>query len=57
MAEPICGAPAPYGGTGAARKHSRSDLGWMGHCNQRVKAEGLRCWRHPNPITAVTLND
>lgn len=45
-ARPICGAPCPHGGASAARKFSRSELGWMGHCNRRVQNFGDRCFQH-----------
>ena len=43
----ICGAPCRHGGLSAARKYSRSELGWMWHCNRRVGKPGDRCWQHP----------
>jgi hypothetical protein len=43
----ICGAECHYGGLSAARKYSSSDLGWMWHCNRRVRAAGDRCYQHP----------
>lgn len=43
---PICGARCYYGGKSAARKFSRSELGWMGHCNRRVPVAGDRCFQH-----------
>jgi hypothetical protein len=43
---PICGEPCYYGGLSAARKYSSTDLGWMGHCNRRVKNDGDRCAQH-----------
>lgn len=46
MSAPICGAPCQYGGISATRKYARADMGWMWHCNRRVKAEGQRCWQH-----------
>ena len=45
-AEVICGHPCPWGGTSAARKHSNSDLGWMGHCNRKVAVDSDRCGQH-----------
>lgn len=43
---PICGTPCCYGGQSMARKYSRTDLGWMAHCNRRVGTAGQRCWQH-----------
>jgi hypothetical protein len=43
---PICGVPCHDGGVKAARKYSSSDLGWMWHCNRRVKNAGDRCYQH-----------
>lgn len=43
---PICAAPCHYGGLSAARKYSRSELGWMWHCNRRVNVAGQRCYQH-----------
>ena len=42
----ICGAPCAYGGLEMARRRSKSDLGWMGHCNRRVKVPGAYCTQH-----------
>lgn len=42
----ICGQPCHYGGLSPARKYSRTDLGWMWHCNRTVKTAGERCWQH-----------
>ena len=46
MADLICGAPCHYGGLSAASKHSRSELGWMWHCNRKVQTAGAHCWQH-----------
>lgn len=43
---PMCAAPCHYGGLSAARKYSRSELGWMWHCNRRVSEVGQRCYQH-----------
>lgn len=43
---PICGEPCHYGGLSAARKYSRAELGWMWHCNRRVRTDGDKCWQH-----------
>ena len=42
----VCMAPCPGGGSSAARKYSRADLGYYGKCNRAVKAEGERCFQH-----------
>ena len=47
---PICGARCFYGGKSMARKHSKSDLGWMWHCNRRVARAGQRCWQHKTAV-------
>lgn len=46
LPKPICGAPCHYGGLEMTRRRSKSDLGWMWHCNRRVKTEGDRCYQH-----------
>lgn len=56
MEIPICGAPCHYGGLSATRKYSKSELGWMWHCNRQVKVPGTRCYQHRSTPSAVRID-
>ena len=51
---PVCGAPCHWGGLALARRSSKSDLGWMWHCNRRVRAAGDRCWQHVGVVLSFS---
>lgn len=42
----LCGHPARYGGLSMVRKYSNSNMGMMWQCNNPVKHDGDKCWRH-----------